>query len=365
MLCLSAWSSQDLSKARQTFGIPCYAKLGGKYVGNLRLCTSTSAYQVLKCIQVQASKMMPHAWRGFEHVMAWCDNQWLIPSGFAYQDDLTQEEEVQVWSAIQNAKRLEVIWDDNDEHALKVLQKEEIQVSFWADGVIVWLRRDWQDSPYVLPVEVTYIKQRRRRIVVVAQTKRLQLVDLQALERLGAEQLELHNIGPTSWYACRTVKSLLYAGLQTGLQTRVPPNIATLQRLESMSLQYIASLPEDFGKLALKTLKLFRCKLDLALLATQCANMPTLKDLCVEEHSKANLVIPTELGLLASLERLVLTRNNFVGSIPSELGNLAKLSHFCVHEFKNSVLDMTLPKVVLDLHIPCMTVDRDDDWCWE
>ena len=77
--------------------------------------------------------------------------------------------------------------------------------------------------------------------------------------------------------------------------------------------------------------------------------MPTLKDLCVEEHRKANLVIPTELGLVASLERLVLTRNNFVGSIPSELGNLAKLSHFCVHEFQNCVLDMTLPKVVLDL----------------
>ena len=144
----------------------------------------------------------------------------------------------------------------------------------------------------------------------------------------------------------------------------MPPNIATLQRLESMSLQYIASLPEDFGKLALKTLKLFRCELDLALLATQCANMPTLKDLCVEEHRKANLVIPTELGLVASLERLVLKRNNFVGGIPSELGNLAKLSHFCVHEFQNCVLDMTLPKVVLDLHIPCMTVDRGDDWCW-
>ena len=120
MLCLSARSSQDLSQASQTFGIPCYAKFSGKYVGNLRLCTSTSAYHVLRDIQVQASKMIPHAWRGFEDVMAWCDNQWLIPSGFAYKDNLTQEEELQVWSAIQNAKRLEVMWDDNDEHANKI-----------------------------------------------------------------------------------------------------------------------------------------------------------------------------------------------------------------------------------------------------
>ena len=361
MLCVSVWSGRDLSKASQTFSIPCYAKLSGKYVGNIMLCTSTSAYQVLKCIQVQASKMVPHAWRGFEDIMAWCDNQWLIPSGFAYRDQLTQEEEEQAWSALRNAKRVELMWDDNDEHALKVLQKAEIQVAFCADGVIVWLRRDWQDSLYVLPVEVTCIKQRRRRIVVVAQTKRLQLVDLQALERLGAEQLELHNIEPTSWNACCTVKSLVYSGSQT----RVPKGVATLRRLEDLFLVSIASLPEDFGKLALKTLKLSRCELDLACLATQCASMPTLKDLCVEEHRKANLVIPTELGLLASLERLVLTRNNFVGGIPSELGNLAKLSHFCVHEFKNSVLDMTLPKVVLDLHIQSMTVDRGDDWCWK
>ena len=130
MLCVSVWSGRDLSKASQTFSIPCYAKLSGKYVGNIMLCTSTSAYQVLKCIQVQASKMVPHAWRGFEDIMAWCDNQWLIPSGFAYKDNLTQEEEEQAWTMLRNAKRVEVVWDDNDEHALKVLQKAETQVSF-------------------------------------------------------------------------------------------------------------------------------------------------------------------------------------------------------------------------------------------
>jgi hypothetical protein len=117
MLCLSTWSGLALSKASQTQVLPCYAKLGGKYVGELRICGSTSAYQVLQYVQVQASKLLPHAWRDFDDIMIWCDNQWLIPSGFAYRDDLTQEEEEQAWSAIQNTKRLEVMWDDNDEYA--------------------------------------------------------------------------------------------------------------------------------------------------------------------------------------------------------------------------------------------------------
>ena len=128
MLCLSTWLGQDLGKASQTQVLPCYAKLGGKYVGNLWLCGSTSAYQVLRDIQVQASKLLEHAWRDFDDIMIWCDNHWLITSGFAYRDNLTQEEEEQAWSALQNAKRLEVMWDDNDEYAKAKVSENTFKV---------------------------------------------------------------------------------------------------------------------------------------------------------------------------------------------------------------------------------------------
>ena len=175
----------------------------------------------------------------------------------------------------------------------------------------------------------------------------MRLVDLQALEHLGADELRLHGVEPTSWHACRNIKSLSYVGRRS----HVPSGVATLQALESLELYEIVSLPDDFGCLALKTLVLDRCDLDLALLVRELANTPTLKHLSIEEHARTGTIIPTELGLVASLETLSFKRNNFGGSIPSELGKLTNLVTIDIIESDACALDMTFPKEVLDLNI--------------
>ena len=358
MLCLDVWSGRHLSRASHAESAPCYAKLGGKCVGKIRLCTSTSANHVLRDIQRQASKLVPHAWRGFEDTIVWCDDRCLIPSGFAYKNDLTQEEAEQVWSVLGKAQRFDVMWDDNDEYAKVVLTQKQIQVYFFAENpkrqrVYVYFRHAWQEKPSVLPLELLFANKRfdeRNKPVwftISASYGRMQLVDMQAIKRLGVNKLRLIQIEPTSWHACRNIKTLIYVGLQS----RVPAGVATLRSLESLLLEDIAALPDDFGCLALKTLVLARCDLDLALLVQNLANMPTLKHLELKDHYRAGSTIPTDLGLVASLEILSFTRNNFVGSIPSELGKLTNLVTIDIIESDTCALDMTFPKEVLDLNI--------------
>lgn len=282
MLCLLVWSSQALGNARKTKRIPCYAKLGGQYVGTVEVCMSSrNAYQVLCDIQVQASKLVPHTHRGFEDVMVWSNqDSCLIPSGFAYKNDLTQEETEQVWSVLGNVRRFDMMWDDNNDYATTVLAQKQIDVTFFGDEnikecVYFYFRQDWQDSPCVLPLEAVFVNKRFGRnkpsqFCLAAHNQRMQLVDLRTLERLRVDDLRLIGLEPTSWCSCRNVKSLSYVGAQS----HVPSGVAALQNLEFLRLSNITSLPEDFGCLALKTLSLSMCDLNLALFVQKLANMP-------------------------------------------------------------------------------------------
>lgn len=306
MLCLLVWSSQARGNARKTKRIPCYAKLGGKYVGTVEVyMSSTNAYQVLRDIQVQASKLVPHAQLCFEDVVVWSNQDFsLMPSGFAYKNDLTQEEAEQVWSVLGNAQRFDVMWDDNNDYAKNVLAQKQIKVYLddKKECVYFCLHQDWQDSPCVLPPEISFVNKRVGKnkpmyLHLAAHNQRMQVVDLRTLERLRVDHLRLIGLEPTSWCACRNVKSLGYVGLQSC----VPSGVAALQNLESLCLDSIVSLPEDFGCLALKTLVLARSNLDLALFVQRLTNMPTLKKLTIQEHCRAGS-IPTELGLVTSLE---------------------------------------------------------------
>ena len=358
MLCLGVWSSLDLSQVSKSRTIPCYAKLGGKYVGKLRLCTSTSAYQVLRDIQKQASKLVRHACRGFEDTMVWCDDHCLIPSGFAYRDQMTQEEAEQVWSVLGKAQRFEMMWDDNDEYAEGVLEQSNIHVVCEEVGFVAF---QMTAHPCVLPKEVLFAKkmlhgsQTGNKIGVAAPMGGNHPVDIQALEQLRVDALMLYRAEPTSWHACRNIKALAYIP-ETGIPGVLTPGVAVLTTLEHMFLCNVSALPSDFACLKLKSLELSECHLDLGLLAQGLADMPTLKELKIKKQCRAGSTIPTELGLVESLQRLVLTRNNFVGNIPSELARLTRLTSLRVTEYAD--FDLVCPQQVLDLNIAQVVVTR-------
>ena len=346
MLCLSTWSSQDLSKASQTFGIPCYAKLGGKYVGNLRLCGSTSAYQVLRDIQEQASKLLKHAWRDFEDIMVWCDNQWLIPSGFAYRDDLTQEEEVQAWSAIQNTKRLEVMWDDNDEHANMVAQAS--QNNFFVENQTAKFH-DFSES-IIVPREVVGLLKRSRVSSILCFRNPFthgvsRCASLAFLKSTIFTTMSLYNILPTDWSDCANIQVL---SISTMRCIDSPLGIGCLRNLRRLTLDGVELLPQHIEGLNLATLSFGRSKqMELSNLVPLLVKMPNLEVLCYHDNLKTNTLIPTEVGNLTSLRILDLKDNRFVGSIPSELGQLTNLTSLTIREYAD--FDLTCPQEVLDL----------------
>ena len=346
MLCLSTWSGQDLSKASQAQGLPCYAKLGGKYVGKLRFCGSTSAYQVLQYIQEQASKLLPHAWRDFDDIMAWCDNRWLIPSGFAYKDNLTQEEEEQAWSAIQNAKRLEVMWDDNDEYAKANVSENTFKV-----------------VGNVVEVTFGHAHELPREVVGLLKRSRLPRVQVSSLGRRHSSFLKsttftkmtLIDTLPTDWGDCVNIEQLYISGFwgRFGLTC----GIGCLRNLRVLTTTGVDSLPADFGGLNLTTFSFgLSNHLDLSNLVPLLVKMPDLEKLRYHDNRKPNTLIPTELGSLVSLRILDLKQNRFVGSIPTELGRLVNLTSLTISEYAD--FDLTCPQEVLNLNLAELVVER-------
>ena len=346
MLCLSTWVGQDSSQVSKTRSIPCYAKLGGKYVGKLRFCGSTSAYQVLRDIQVQASKLLEHAWRDFDDIMAWCDNHWLIPSGFAYKDNLTQEEEEQTWSALRNAKRLEVMWDDNDEDAKANVSEntfkvvgEEVRIHVYNHDMIT------------------------REVVGLLKRSRLPRVQVSSLGRRHSSFLKsttftkmtLIDTLPTDWGDCVNIEQLYISGFwgRFGLTC----GIGCLRNLRYLQLDGVESLSADFGDLNLVCFNFGQStRLELSDLVPHLERMPNLKTLRYHDNLKTNTSIPTELGNLVSLKILDLKENRFVGSIPTELGRLVNLTSLTIREYAN--FDLTCPQEVLNLGLAELVVER-------
>ncbi len=103
-----------------------------------------------------------------------------------------------------------------------------------------------------------------------------------------------------------------------GLTGRIPPEIASLTRLELLSLARndLCTLPPELGELAnLKALRL--------------SGALGHHDAC---GASAGFVVPPELGNLTRLEVLHLSRNALAGPIPRELGNLVNLRELRLDE---------------------------------
>ena len=357
MLCLSTWSGQDLIQVSKSRTIPCYAKLGGKYVGKLRFCGSTSAYQVLQYIQMQASKLLKHAWRDFEDIMIWCDNYWLIPSGFAYRDQLTQEEEDQAWSAIQNAKRLEVMWDDNDEHANMVARNSRQEFTLTpTHASILGFGKDTN-----VPREIVGLLKRSKVAslecgnIDFLRCSQILTTGLSFLQNLAAiKKLSLVSIMPTDWSSCVNLEDLRMCSVG---RIDVTFGMSCLRNLRVLTTTGVDSLPADFGGLNLTTFSFgLSNHLDLSNLVPHLVKMPNLEKLRYHNNRKTNTLIPTEVGSLVSLKILDLQENCFVGTIPSELGKLTNLTSLTIREFAD--FDLTCPQEVLNLNLAELVVER-------
>ena len=112
-----------------------------------------------------------------------------------------------------------------------------------------------------------------------------------------------------------------------GLEGSIPPQLATLGRLERLHLSYnnlTGSIPAQFGNLGdLTELSLTSNNL-AGPIPAELGDLTQLKSLHLDGNDLSGPV-PPELGRLANLESLGVELNDLTGPIPAELGRLTNL----------------------------------------
>ena len=112
-----------------------------------------------------------------------------------------------------------------------------------------------------------------------------------------------------------------------GLEGSIPPQLATLGRLERLHLSYnnlTGSIPAEFRNLGdLRELSLTSNNL-AGPIPAEFGNLAQLRFLHLDGNGFSG-PIPPELGSLANLESLALELNQLTGPIPAELGRLTNL----------------------------------------
>jgi hypothetical protein len=365
MFCVFEWCGHNGivgNATKQGKLLPCYAKFSGKFVGYLQVCTQSYNFQnvqnvqdVLCDLQVQASKLMPHAWRNFEDVVLTFDQQVLTPSGFvckACKKELTHEEASRACSVLAKSRRVEMSWDDDDEHAFRTMQAQTTVLS----------RRSFSGTlPYLMFNHGTLLGDEGAYFLKKHKPPRLfcscvdysdygrstVLADLSFLkDNHAVRALDMQRVLPIDWSCCACIQSLM---LMHPVSMDIPHGIANMTNLRHITLHGVDDLPDDFGDLKLESLRCTRSQsLDLRTLIPHLVKMPTLNRLWYANYSVPRTTIPTEIGKLVSLTTLVLSNNHFVGNIPTELGRLTNLSDLHIAE---PALSLTCPQEVLDLKV--------------
>ena len=321
------------------------SKLSGKVLGEVTFDLSdvsrsavrnaSRAYFVLRDLQVQAYKLMPHEWRGHEDIMLFVGQECLVPPDLAFRDFLTQEEADKVINFLVTAEQVDMLWD-NDAWATQVV--EALPQGFVKTNKTT-LEIVYPDKHLECPLEVVAFGNKQNITSVACSSLHVFVTkNLGFLHRLEqAKMLFLTAIVPTDWTCCANIvhMAISHASILEG--------ISCLTNLRAFFCYGVSSFPSDFDKLRLSILHAHGCLIDLEVVA----NMTSLTMLEVSNLQSNNTCIPAKLGALVNLEELVLRNNNFVGSLPSQLGNLVRLKSLVVHN--QATLDLTCPPSLVSL----------------
>ena len=332
------------------------SKLSGKVLGEVEfdlsdvsrsaVSNASRAYFVLRDLQVQAYKLMPHEWRGHEDIMLFVGQECLVPPDLAFRDFLTQQEADKVINFLDTTEQVGMLWD-NDAWATQVV--EALPQGFVKTNKttleIVYL----DDMHLECPLEVVAFGNKQNITSVTCSSLNVFVKkDLGFLRRLDqAKMLFLTAIVPTDWACCANIVHMAIS------HASICEGISCLTNLRALFCYGVSSFPSDFDKLKVLVLHAQGCLIDLEVVA----NMTSLTMLEVSNLQSNNTCIPAKLGGLVNLEKLVLRNNNFVGNLPSQLGNLARLKSLVVVEKNN--LDLTCPAEVLELGLVKLQLSRD------
>ena len=277
-------------------GIKVFSKLGGQYLGDIHVAnTSMNALQQVRFLQQQVARIFPHPTRSCKDLLLCVDQQQVGPPGMPYITEFSPEERLDVEQAlasIKSTKTLKVMWDESDEHAIRVIQATThvLKLPFVPERACLTLC-----AP--VPNEITYLarrlaKQGIKHLDVRRGFDSPCLQDLGFLHNLNLKGLVLFNVKPTNWADCN-VKALCIESKQLDFAFNT---FDGLDKVEELSLLDLDFSDYTFGALCgCSNLKKLRIEGHLTPETTKqlvetLTGMPNVKTLSFAGHAPLSLL---------------------------------------------------------------------------
>jgi hypothetical protein len=298
MLCLASWCGVSDSKQKskdESNDFQVFSKLGGTLIGTVRRPCLDDAFLVLRNIQDQTAKLIPHRDQASPRYLAlFVGQKRLTGAEFPFIDQLDVGEGQQVLATLSDALRIDVLWDEDESCA-----KRRLRQMGYAVKSPVHRGRDGTASRSL------HVNARN-----VTKSNPLEL------EAFGLLVPKVTSIYTTQTRLC---------GINKFRDLHTLVGEAPLQEVDFVALARIETLRGLSLRLALP-------------LDANIASMRNLRTLCVEVLVDSR--IPVELSELKRLEELGL-HGKFVGNIPFELCKLSRLAEL---DLSNTNLEGTFPK---------------------
>ena len=327
----------------------CFSALGGQTLGQLVVRSeSADMYATLRDLQLQASKLMPSTTRSFEDIVLRCLGSNVTPSGFAYKQQMTQDE-VERASIILSASRVDILWD-NDEFVRLIMrenkmyfqhneQENKLSIECTGDGVITTQVAGFLRNSRVCELEFSNLVHYYDRI----------LTDRAGSTVPNVQTLRLSGVWLDTF---RVFNNIVHLTIRCA---SMPSSFVHLDKLRVLVLQNVSyNVPGDFGDLRINELCIYgNYRMDVIQFAPHFAKLTCLTklELCNNTwYGMPPRSFPSEIGRLTSLKRLIVENNKFTGSVPSEIGTFIGLSTLSISWFEEEG-HLEVPQQVRDLQI--------------
>lgn len=352
MLSLQAWCGLVASPRNVGVNIKVVSKLGGKIVGHIKMLDSEDCNLVLQDMQRQIAELMPHKSRNSHDVVIYVSSLRVTPPDFGYKFQAYQDSRKHLDLA-RSLQQVEAMWDEADEHALKVLLECLTTVNARSvggpDGQVVV-------STEVLPDEMRALAHHFKVwclciVQLGGYCAKLCTKDMQVMKRICIDACHLRCVLPSNW---NDLAHIVHLVIRAYNDFSFPVGLC-LPKLERLGIiGPTTNLPQTLGKLVHLTLKSTKLRLDDVMRFLETT--PSLAELELITNS-FNQAIPTEFGKLVNLRELSLIQNGFSGRLPDEISFLTNLTKLVAEEPRHS-FDPVICQSIWKLKIPDKRVRR-------
>ena len=341
MLCLSAWLGA--LPTRHVNKLKVYSKLGGSFLGFVdKHCMQNQA--ALRSLQDQVALIFKHEFLASKYIVIYVGAERLTKPDFPFVAQMDLEEQSQVASALQGAQSIAVMYDADLSQTQDSLRKQNLYAELTNNNLVVH-RVTSQGEPDYFPRAPLPVLALPELDTWAFHHRFEQITARSAAETIGSlvsfpYLQDLHgSVNDVDFKSlartCKLLKSLWL--FMNGVQYTLN-GVSELSNLTELSMLY----GTDYicGNI-------YTCD-NGVVLPSELGNLSKLTTLCFEGRPFCGR-IPTELGKLQGLKSLSLRTTSLTHTVPTELGALSNLEHLDLQQSR--LLSGDLPNFSYVKHV--------------